>query len=82
MSLHAEIPYGLYWSTPFAKWQGAFADLHSVRFAAHVAKEELARREVPLEAFDAGVAPPVRLEATHISALEHIRLSDLKTLAL
>ncbi|MEZ5651667.1 MAG: thiolase family protein [Burkholderiaceae bacterium] len=55
MSLHAEIPYGLYWSTPFAKWQGAFADLHSVRFAAHVAKDELARREVPPEAFDAGV---------------------------
>lgn len=34
------------------------------------------------EAFEAGVAPPVRLEATHISALEHIRLGDLKALAL
>ena len=28
------IPYGSYWSTPFARWQGAFAQLHSLRFAA------------------------------------------------
>ena len=55
MTLQAEIPYGVYWSTPFAKWQGSFADLHAVRFAAHVAREELARRDVPLESFDAGV---------------------------
>ncbi|MEZ5659761.1 MAG: thiolase family protein [Burkholderiaceae bacterium] len=51
----AEIPYGLYWSTPFAKWQGSFADLHAVRFAAHVARAELARREIPPEVFDYGV---------------------------
>lgn len=30
------------------------------------------------EAFDAGMAPDVRLESTHISALEFINLSDLK----
>ncbi len=30
------------------------------------------------EALEAGVAPPVILEATHISALEHISLEDLK----
>ncbi len=30
------------------------------------------------EALEAGVAPKVHLEATHILALEHARLSDLK----
>lgn len=30
------------------------------------------------EAFDAGVAPPVVLEATHASALEYVSLADLK----
>jgi hypothetical protein len=38
MSYKAEIPYGAYWSTPFARWQGSFANLHSIEFAAHVAK--------------------------------------------
>jgi len=28
------IPYGAYWSTPFARWQMSFADLHSLKFAA------------------------------------------------
>jgi uncharacterized protein (DUF2237 family) len=31
-----------------------------------------------LEAKEAGVAPPVILAATHISALEHISFEDLK----
>lgn len=30
------------------------------------------------EAFDAGAAPPVVLEATHMSALEFVELDDLK----
>jgi uncharacterized protein (DUF2237 family) len=34
------------------------------------------------EAFEAGVAPPVRLTATHESVLEHVRLEDLKPHAL
>ena len=38
MTYKAEIPYGAYWSTPFARWQGSFANLHSVEFAAHVAE--------------------------------------------
>ena len=42
MSYKAEIPYGAYWSTPFARWQGSFANLHSIEFAAHVARLELA----------------------------------------
>ncbi|RLA38434.1 MAG: thiolase family protein [Gammaproteobacteria bacterium] len=51
----AEIPYGAYWSTPFARWQGSFASLHAVRFAAWVAQRELARRDLPAEVFDYGV---------------------------
>ena len=34
------------------------------------------------EALDAEVAPPVILEATHISALEYVRLEELKAHAL
>jgi acetyl-CoA acetyltransferase len=55
MAFRAEIPYGAYWSTPFARWQGSLAHLHSVRFAAHVAKAELARRSIALERIDHGV---------------------------
>ena len=43
MTYKAEIPYGAYWSTPFARWQGSLANLHSVEFAAHVARKELAK---------------------------------------
>ena len=52
MTYSARIPYGAYWSTPFAKWQGSLAHLHSIRFAAHVAERELAARGVAAEAFD------------------------------
>lgn len=55
MSYKAEIPYGAYWSTPFARWQGSFANLHSVEFAAHVARRELARREIDPAVFDHAV---------------------------
>ena len=51
----AEIPYGAYWSTPFARWQGSLSHLHSMQFAAHVAKEELARRNIPLDQIDHGI---------------------------
>ena len=52
MIYKAQIPYGAYWSTPFARWQGSFAHLHSVEFAAHVARLELARRGIDPERFD------------------------------
>ncbi len=55
MNYLAEIPYGAYWSTPFARWQGSFANLHSVEFAAHVAKRELARRKIDPSGFDYAV---------------------------
>ena len=50
-----EIPYGAYWSTPFAKWQGSLQHLHAMKFAAWVAKHELARRGVDPQGFDTGV---------------------------
>ena len=55
MAYKAEIPYGCYWSTPFTRWQGAFANLNSVQFAAQVARRVLARRDLPAQAFDHGV---------------------------
>lgn len=54
MSYKAEIPYGAYWSTPFVRWQGSFAHLHSLRFAAHVARAELSRRDIDATGFDYG----------------------------
>lgn len=50
-----EIPYGAYWSTPFAKWQGSLQHLHAMKFAAHVAKQELAKRNIEPSIFDSGV---------------------------
>jgi acetyl-CoA acetyltransferase len=55
MTFSAQIPYGAYWSTPFAKWQGSLSHLHSVKFAAHVAKDELAKRDIDASEFDYGV---------------------------
>ena len=55
MNYLAEIPYGAYWSTPFARWQGSLAHLHSVEFAAHVARLELARRGIDAQRLDYGV---------------------------
>lgn len=46
------IPYGAYWSTPFARWQGSLSHLHAVEFAAHTAKAALAEREIPPEVLD------------------------------
>jgi|TARA_Y100000294_G_scaffold175905_1_gene197046 acetyl-CoA acetyltransferase len=55
MTFKAEIPYGNYWSTPFAKWQGSLAGLHSLKFGAHVASQELDKREFPIEKIDYAV---------------------------
>ena len=53
--MNAYIPYGAYWSTPFARWQGSFSHLHSLKFAAHVARQELARRNIEPNSIDYGV---------------------------
>jgi acetyl-CoA acetyltransferase family protein len=48
----AFVPYGAYWSSPFARWQGSFASLHPVDFAAEVAKRALAERSLRPEDLD------------------------------
>ncbi len=45
---NAYIPYGAYWSTPFAKWQGSLSNVHAVSLAAQASAAGLAR---------AGIAP-------------------------
>ncbi len=50
-----EIPYGAYWSTPFCKWQGSLSHLHALKFAAHVAKQQLEGRQWQGEWFDHAV---------------------------
>ena len=62
MSKRVLIPYGAYWSTPFARWQGSFAHLHSLRFAAHEAREELAARKIDPAVFDFAVLGTTRPE--------------------
>lgn len=53
--IRVEIPYGAYWSTPFAKWQGSLGHLHSVRFAAWVATRALKTRAIDPAVFDYGL---------------------------
>ena len=48
----ASIPYGGYWSTPFCKWQGSFSHLHSLRFAAAVARQALEERDIAADEVD------------------------------
>lgn len=47
------IPYGGYWSTPFCRWQGSFAHLHTINFAADVARRALEERGIAPNEFDA-----------------------------
>lgn len=51
----AYIPYGIYWSTPFARWQGSLSHLHSLEFAARVAVDALDARGLPLDGIDHGI---------------------------
>lgn len=46
------IPYGAYWSTPFVRWQGSFANQHAITFAAEIARRALAERDIPANVFD------------------------------
>jgi acetyl-CoA acetyltransferase len=57
------IPYGAYWSTPFCKWQGSFAGLHPIPFAAEVGARALAERKIPPGVIDGmclGMTVPCR----------------------
>jgi len=46
-------PYGAYWCTPFCKWQGSFAGLPPIPFAAEVARRALAERNLDPQRFGA-----------------------------
>ncbi len=43
---NAYLPAGGYWTSPFCKWQGSFAGLHPVHFAADVTSKALAARGI------------------------------------
>jgi acetyl-CoA acetyltransferase family protein len=47
------IPYGGYWSTPFARWQGSFSNTHPIQLAADTATRALTERHIAPEVFDA-----------------------------
>jgi acetyl-CoA acetyltransferase len=51
----AFIPYGRYWSTPFAKWQGSLANLNSVRLAAACGRNALDAWRFPRNEIDLGI---------------------------
>jgi acetyl-CoA acetyltransferase len=46
------VPYGGYWSTPFARWQGSLAQSHPVKLAASVASRALEERGISPCVFD------------------------------
>jgi acetyl-CoA acetyltransferase family protein len=46
------IPYGAYWSSPFCGWQGSFAALSPIPFAAELAARALAERGIPASGID------------------------------
>ncbi len=48
----AYVPYGGYWSTPFCRWQGSYAHLNAVPFAAEIAKRVLGERDISPQVFD------------------------------
>ncbi|QTN27118.1 thiolase family protein [Rhodoferax sp. AJA081-3] len=53
--MQAFIPYGMYWSTPFAKWQGSLANLNALPLAAQVGKQALAARGFDLDQVDLAI---------------------------
>jgi acetyl-CoA acetyltransferase family protein len=48
----AFIPHGGYWSTPFSRWQGSFAHLNAIPFAAEITVRALQEREIEPQVFD------------------------------
>jgi acetyl-CoA acetyltransferase family protein len=53
--MQAYIPYGIYWSTPFAKWQGSLANLNALPLAAQVGKQAMAARGFDLNQVDLAI---------------------------
>lgn len=46
------VPYGAYWSTPFARWQGSLANTHPFQLAAETATRALKERNIAPAVFD------------------------------
>ncbi len=49
---NAFVPYGGYWSTPFARWQGSLANTHPVQLAGETATRFLKEHHVEAGSFD------------------------------
>ncbi len=52
MLTKAFIPYKGYYASPFAKWQGSFANEHSIVLGANTAKAWLKSRDISADTFD------------------------------
>ena len=48
----AFVPYGLYWSTPFCRWQGSLGRAHALELGARTASALFASRKVSPEVLD------------------------------
>jgi len=46
------IPYGGYWTSPYAKWQGSFANLHALELAAKTARKFFELRKIDPSKFE------------------------------
>jgi len=53
--MQAYIPYGVYWSTPFAKWQGSMAVMNALPLVANVGKQALQARGMDLSQVDLAI---------------------------
>ena len=75
------VPYGGYWSTQFCRWQGSFANLEPIPFAAEVA---LAEASVLPQEVLAGHAKEIALKKqlfqNQIGAMKGSELKDLAKL--
>jgi acetyl-CoA acetyltransferase len=50
----AFIPYGAYWSSPYSKWQGSFANLHALQLAATTARKFFELKKIDVGRLDNG----------------------------
>ena len=46
------IPYGGYWTSPYAKWQGSFANIHAIELASATAKKFFEKSGINPEKFN------------------------------
>ena len=76
------IPYGAYFSSPFCRWQGAFASENAVSLAARTTRAFLKRKQIAAEAFDSvvlGITVPQKHTAKRhklfAAACESVRAS-------